>query len=517
MGIPSYFRRILQAYPGCLRRQAPEHIQALCFDFNCLIYRCLRAPTLPAPPLTDPDPYAMDRWEEELLHEVVRTVKEVWTAAGRPRRVFLAVDGVVPMAKLRQQRVRRFKSAWLRKQSSAKSWDSNAITPGTAFMGKLDAKLQNLVETHGSLWQLSGSNQQGEGEHKILQWLRAGACPGTDAVLIYGLDADLILLSMLIGEQCKLPMFLFREAMEFGLKKQEPTSEQTYQCMDLQEFKLRLGVTGYEQVLNYIGLMSLMGNDFLPHSISHKLNEDGHDYVMQELRAGTQLVSKEGLLNCSALREVCARWSADEQDKLQSMIQKKQQQAKRGVLPGMEESEGLPLTWMVETALLQEDNRTLHDQWQKAYWAWILPNQTVCASDKQEICTEYAKGCQWILDYYLGKPVNPLWMFPSWIPPLWSDLALYVKDTVEVISSTEDQPPIQPQEQLAMVLPLDSWGLIRDAALRRVPIALPQYWPTSFGFMSAGRKWLWECEARIPPLTIHTLREAVKRGNTKPQ
>jgi 5'-3' exonuclease len=525
MGIPSYFRRILQAYPGCLLRAAPSLAQALCFDFNCLIYRCLRAPTLPPPPPST-DPYALEMWEEELLQEVLRTVKEVWSAAGRPPRVFLAVDGVVPMAKIRQQRVRRFKSAWLRKQSALQSWDSNAITPGTAFMCRLDAKLQELVEAHGSRWELSGSCMPGEGEHKILEWLRKGSFvkEKEKPILVYGLDADLILLTMLVGEQCDLSMYLFREAMEFGQKEKEKEKgssslkkEQEYQCMNIQEFKYRLGISsGYEQVLNYIGLMSLMGNDFLPHSITHKLNDNGHEYVLKELQAGTKLVSKDGLVNMSVLQEICSRWSVDEAEKMHYMIVKKKDQARRGVLPGMDESEALPLTWMVENALLESGGRGLSSNWRDHYWSWILPNQYVTYAEKQGICSEYAYGCQWILDYYLGKPVDKLWMFPSWIPPLWSDLAhcpltIYQKD------SSEKTIPIQPQEQLAMVLPLDSWDLARDTSLRQAPSFAPQYWPSSFGFLSAGRKWLWECEALIPPLRIETLRETVVYGNAMKQ
>jgi hypothetical protein len=64
----------------------------------------------------------------------------------------------------------------------------------------------------------------------------------------------------------------------------------------------------------------------------------------------------------------------------------------------------------------------------------------------------------------------------------------------------------RPQEQLAMVLPLESWGLIRDSGLRRLPALMPQMWPRKFGFVSLGRKWLWECEAKIPVLMVERLR-----------
>ena len=115
------------------------------------------------------------------------------------------------------------------------------------------------------------------------------------------------------------------------------------------------------------------------------------------------------------------------------------------------------------------------------------------------------KGFQWILDYYVGLPVNKSWMFPAWIPPLWSDLSFAIGIPVKIRAEEEILP--EPQEQLAMVLPLESWGLIRKADLRRLPALAPQMWPHKFGFFSLGRKWLWECEARIPVLTAGRLRE----------
>ena len=59
---------------------------------------------------------------------------------------------------------------------------------------------------------------------------------------------------------------------------------------------------------------------------------------------------------------------------------------------------------------------------------------------------------------------------------------------------------IKPQEQLAMVLPLESWYLLRDPLLRTLPSKMPQFWPRSFGFISLGKAWMWECEADIPIL-----------------
>lgn len=509
MGIPSYFRNILRTYPGCITNVKGGDV--LCFDFNCLIYRCLKSM---------PEYVDHDVWEGLLLEEIKKTVIEVWREAGRPKVVLIAVDGVVPMAKIRQQRVRRFKSAWLRSSCSAsasasasgQAWDSNSITPGTRFMEKLDFMLGELCASRK--WILSGVSEEGEGEHKIMKWLRSTRPSGK--IIVYGLDADLILLSMLVGEEIEGEIHLMREKQEFGGKPlgSVDTGMQTYQFMNIREFQKRLGIVGGE-VLNYIALMSLMGNDFLPHSLTHKLSDDGHDFVIQELkglRSGKWLVH-DGKVQMDVLVEIFKRWSHGEDDRITYMIKKKQEQARRSRSEGhASDTETLPLEWAVENRLLVKGR--LSESWRDIYWSFIHPYAG--SLDKSYICQEYVKGFMWILDYYRGLPVDRAWMFPAWIPPLWSDLAAFAQGGLRAdLESFEKEGGhcaplhvhLQPQEQLAMVLPVESWGLIRDPALRRLPILAPQMWPKTFGFFSLGRKWLWECEALIPVLTAARVRE----------
>ena len=64
--------------------------------------------------------------------------------------------------------------------------------------------------------------------------------------------------------------------------------------------------------------------------------------------------------------------------------------------------------------------------------------------------------------------------------------------------SVARETALAPQEQLTLVLPLASWGLLRDKRLRQIPRQVPQLYPTSFEFFSAGHSMMWECEAQIP-------------------
>lgn len=499
MGIPSYFRRILQKYPGCLTRKI-ESLEGsiLCFDFNCLIYRCLYSKTLRPYPVEDEED--QNRWEGELLDEIVKITKEVWIEAGRPERVYIAVDGVVPMAKVRQQRVRRFKSVWLKSRASKpESWDTNSITPGTEFMERLGRKLDRMCKERKG-WSLSGVRESGEGEHKILQWLRSQPLTQIQSkrIIIYGLDADLILLSMLLSEELNSNINLMRETQEF-----EKTSESGYTFLQINEFKEKCNIKCYNDVINYIGLMSLMGNDFLPHSLTHKLNDDGYNYILQEyesMKKTNRFLIIGGKMQEGVFREITNRWSAQEESKMQKMIDKKIDQSKRGVLDGMSVEEGYPLQWMEERCMINSENKLI-ESWREEYWKKIHP---VADEDTRvHLCKEYRRGFQWIIDYYTGKEVDIEWMYPAWMPPLWSELGKGVH--MEEIKQDKKEW-YSAEEQLVMVLPLESWGLVRAKEYRNIPSLAPQYWPKEFSYFSFGRKWLWECEALIPVLTNKKLR-----------
>ena len=135
--------------------------------------------------------------------------------------------------------------------------------------------------------------------------------------------------------------------------------------------------------------------------------------------------------------------------------------------------------------------------WQKKYQA-LLHDVPV-----EQCVTEYLRGLQWIVDYYSGLPVSYSWYYPWNVPPLWSDILTGLLS--QPIAAPPPTSPVAPEEQLAMVLPLESWGLVRDKKLRRLPSLVPAMWPSAFGFFSAGRRWMWECEAEIPVMCVERL------------
>ncbi|KAJ2718403.1 exonuclease II Exo2, partial [Coemansia sp. Cherry 401B] len=240
MGIPKFFRWLSGRYPLVCERVSDDNIPEfdnLYLDMNGIIHNCTHPKDGEAPaPATDEERFLSIFYYIDFLFNKIR-----------PRKVFfLGIDGVAPRAKMNEQRARRFRTAKELEEQHAKelqqrrangeviraedaeysdAFDPTCITPGTEFMDKLTEALRYYINKRVSEdadWRkpkiiLSAPNVPGEGEHKIMDYIRftraqPGYRPNTRHCL-YGLDADLIMLGLLSHE----PHFsLLREEVVFG-------------------------------------------------------------------------------------------------------------------------------------------------------------------------------------------------------------------------------------------------------------------------------------------------------------
>jgi len=509
MGIPSYYKRLIDRFPKLVQKGVVKS-DALLMDFNCLIYQCVRSDKLPTFTMD-----TRDDWERALIEAVKKYTVKVWETAGRPATVLIAVDGVVPMAKIRQQRLRRFKSRWLAarelevgvRKPGEEVWDTNSMTPGTEFMEKLGNGLRVLAAARG--WSVSCAAEPGEGEQKVMAWVRAEAARLVGkSIIVYGLDADLIVLSLLSISR-NVPEVgswkLLRELAEFQGGRPDGGVFATLDVYELLKLLVPPEMTPAEYMMEYVCGMSFLGNDFLPHSLSVKMKEGGHDLLCMTLselhKNGKRLVVGDKVVLETVL-ELVRGWAAHEEEWI---VENFTQKYKGRPMPPRNERERLmssverlPLDWKEESAIWSLEKGLV------AGWRGIYTNKWLYGAGAEQTVREYLRGLQWILDYYLGKPVSYTWYFPWNVPPLWSDLAGELERGATV-AATPVTLPVAPQEQLAMVLPMDSWWLVRDARLRALPGKLPAYWPSQFRFFSVGRRWLWECETELPILTPERL------------
>lgn len=306
MGVPKFFRWMSERYPAISQLIAENRIpefDCLYLDMNGIIHNCTHK---------DTDDTSFRMTEEQMYITIFNYIEHLYGKIKPKQLFFMAIDGVAPRAKMNQQRARRFRTALDAELAREKAirdgkelpkeeaFDSNAITPGTEFMHKLTRQLKYFISkkvSDDANWKdvkiiLSGHEVPGEGEHKIMEYIRlAKAQPDYDPNVrhcLYGLDADLIMLGLLSHD----PHFcLLREEVTFGRASKTKSKELEHQkfylmhlCivreyleLEFQELK-RPGALKFdfdlERVIDDFILMAFfVGNDFLPNLPNLHINE----------------------------------------------------------------------------------------------------------------------------------------------------------------------------------------------------------------------------------------------------
>ncbi|KJZ80434.1 hypothetical protein HIM_00284 [Hirsutella minnesotensis 3608] len=307
MGVPKFFRWLSERYPAISQVIAENRIpefDCLYLDMNGIIHNCTHK---------DAGEDATFRLsEEEMFIRIFNYIEHLFGKIKPKQLFFMAIDGVAPRAKMNQQRARRFRTALDVEKAREKAikegvempkeepFDSNCITPGTEFMAKLSRQLRYFVNkkiSEDTEWQgcevvLSGHDVPGEGEHKIMEYIRnAKAQPNYNANVrhcLYGLDADLIMLGLLSHD----PHFcLLREEVTFGRASKTKSKELEHQnfyllhlCIVREYLELEFqdmredGALKFpydlERIIDDFILMAFfVGNDFLPNLPDLHINE----------------------------------------------------------------------------------------------------------------------------------------------------------------------------------------------------------------------------------------------------
>lgn len=258
-GIPKLFRWLVDLYPVVLESVGEGlsnnamSVDNFYLDMNGIIHTCTHSNNDKLIPLK----------EQEMFLRIFAYTDRLYKLVNPRKQMFLAVDGVAPRAKMNQQRSRRFRSSkerevliadHLAKEGSMpedESFDSNCITPGTEFMYRLSLAFRKWIEYKmktDHFWQtgaeviFSGPDVPGEGEHKIMDLIREEQAKyppdaaRNDRHCLYGLDADLIMLSLVTHE----PHFvLLREKV---LNRRDPGAikksvleytEEDFECLEI--------------------------------------------------------------------------------------------------------------------------------------------------------------------------------------------------------------------------------------------------------------------------------------------
>lgn len=441
---------------------------------------------------------------EEKLDEIVETIAPTQT-------LVIAIDGVAPPAKLKQQRSRRYlagrgKSVDLK----AEVLDSTMLTPGTPIMRDID----NFIKSYIASKRLhlpprviySNHMVHGEGEHKIMSLIRKGAIPDGDGYhVMWGKDADLNMLTFLSPYRDKFIVIRedFSDIIMTGVFVNGIVNDMNGLY---NKNGMNLNVPKDIAIRDFVVLMYMAGNDFLPRLFAFGDMDELVNIliaVYQHVIPATRMpvVNPDYSINWEVLQVFIATLSQYEKTLLE----------KKASYTYAYPSQILEAACGSREPIIKEGVRRGHDPSHEVkdfdmakfrmYWYWQIfkprttegadivkhleakGSQIVTEADVSRMAKWYLYGMQWCIYYYVGivdasyfrreqpkdfvlPPVIPYYQYPYRSSPLMVDIAA----ELELMNKEKKKLPLEfniiphiyisPIHQMVAVLPPSSASLM---------------------------------------------------------
>ena len=569
MGVPKFFRWVAERYPSIVLpfKDSPPQVDNLYLDMNGIIHNCTHT--------NDFDASSKAPSEEEMVQAMYRYLEKLFNAV-KPRKYFvMAIDGCAPRAKMNQQRQRRYRSGYemmVAREEALKMgqelpdegdvFDSNCITPGTEFMVRMSQHFHYFVQMKlqtDSAWQnckvvFSGHDHPGEGEHKIVDFVRGRkGQPDYDpneTHCMYGLDADLVMLALATHE----PRFmLLREVVSFGSgdssrKAREKRLEDeakgivaSKQFANEDEFVLlhvnvlrdylhleivdrmvnayveRYGENApetvklrqfldFERILDdFVFMCVFVGNDFLPSIPTVGIN-DGHLTWLMELYRDEILAKGEYLtdggsnINWHATERILTIIGKEELNVLRSRQEEEAEYQRRAARRDGGDSHEVAGTIIPITSMGEYKERYYREK--HGFAGGYSPS----SNEMDGLRQHYIEGLMWVMHYYYKGPASWKWYYPHHYCPLASDLVNLANIAKRV--QFELGEPFLPHQQLLAVLPPMSFRSMPQAywpLLKSNNSPLKRYFPEHLQIDRDGSRAPWEGIVLIPFISEEVL------------
>jgi 5'-3' exonuclease len=501
MGVPKFFAWLMKKYKNSniifekenTNDKVVNNIDWLLLDTNCLIHPvCFKILAEENEKLN----INFESLENKMIKAVIDYIEYIYNYANPKIGLYIAIDGPVCAAKMKQQRQRRFRSYHDKihfdkikdkyKIPHSFYWSNSSISPGTKFMSKLHLKLLEWIKTQKIKIYYSSSNTPGEGEHKLLDFIKDNNKKEKRySYVTYGLDADLIFL-MLVTKLDNV--YLLREANQFDNKQSDKLNYVSIKILKdciINTF----GENNSERVINdFIFLCYFLGNDFLPHLYAINLYNGGIELLLKYyLETQTEIYNNDKYLlsedtlniNQNFLNIFIEKLSENENAILSKNFNKKKMYHYRNTEPYKKELEKIEnLMFKIEDPIGIGVDSNYRFNYYNYYFG---VNKEELEEFVKELVNNYLIGIRWATYYYFQKIPDWEWFYPYDYPPFLSDINKYMINLNKI--KFKKNKPITPIQQLLIILP-PQLNFLLPRSLRKITTnpksALAYLYPTSF-------------------------------------
>ena len=531
MGIPSMFSYIVKNHPNIIKKYVKDVLKVdnLYLDCNSIIY----------------DAYSKMEFDKltesvaiSIIIRVILKIEEYISLINPSKTVIIAFDGVAPVAKLEQQRSRRYKS-WdqneifkmIFKKDKDDAWNTTAITPGTKFMSDLNDIISKHFNTESfsrlnvAKIFVSGSNKVGEGEHKLFDYIRLNPEKhSNETTIIYGLDADLIMLSIIHLPICP-NIYLFRETPHFIQSIDSSLEPESNYYLDIPKLSDAIiknmnndrKLTSEQQknkVYDYIFLCFFLGNDFLPHFPAVNIRTGGVDKMINAYKATigdtNNYITDGKTINWNNVRKV-VKFLADLEEAFIIKEHISRNNKERHLLPETTPEEKFK---KFEATPLYERNmekfiNPVKPNWQSRYYNGLFGLKRVEEDKIRDIAVNYLQGLEWTMKYYTTGCPDWRWKYKYNYPPLLQDLINYIPVFNTIFVPQKPQNPVSEIVQLCYVLPRSSLNLLPQKLYFELIRCHDEWYKENCDYVWAYCRYFWESHVEMNDINIEELEQFI--------
>lgn len=475
MGVPNILKWLTKSYPEIIQFNQNKQVDSLYFDWTNVIYNCAKN-------------MATNSTEDELISETLKYLDELIKLIKPKKLIYIAIDGVSPLALLNYQRLKQFKKMKeideiniLREKFNQKienKWDCNSINPGTKFLHKLCKKTIHYIKKYNNLQVIVSSAQDPlPGKDKIVNYFSKNP---KNTTVIY--SSNLELLTQILSSDRKNIYLLNKK-----------------QYIDINLIKKKI-VNYFEEKTNYVSknkqtwiddfvfISLILDNQYLPNIPCLLCQYDGisrilNSYITTQKKFKKHLVhpnTKE--INVKFLIDMLKSIATKETVHFQDNYKKdryttgKAPKHYQGYEKAMYEYMNLAKERTTDFVQLGKSN------WKSRYYRHYFGIEDTDKNSIHQICKMYLQGISWAWKYLrIGVP-SWNWYYPFHQAPHLSDLVYVMRQVNLNRFKFKKNAPIHAFNQLLAILPKNSIQLLPDSykCLMHSNSTIADFYPIDF-------------------------------------
>jgi 5'-3' exonuclease len=531
MGVPGFFKWLKDnkkklRTKNLIRDTINKKVKYLMLDTNCLLHPCVK---IIKDNIKKGNNETREQIEENIFLLIETRIIDMIDKIN-PEYLYIAIDGVAPIAKILQQRQRRHRYLYdtkiklrydnileenenyieeekFREDGITESRipiSSIELTPGTEYMERINKRMIEFIKKIGEVRKIkyiySSYHVEGEGEHKILQYIRKNV-KMDETIVIYGLDADLLFLALSLGIEHNL--YIMREKAIFQNKtlEYEIETDVDYNYVEINELHTMINNLNIK-TNDFIILCYLVGNDFIPGLLTTDIKRNGLDKIIGSYEEARKLINKDIIeknkddkliINYDLVLEIFKKleytewgiWKNINRDKHDKNDKEKQKNLDKFISGDNMNTECLEK--------IEFSNET-------EYYNYYLGinDSIIDKSIIKKMVKDYITGMEWCINYYLDECKSWSWGYNFMIAPLIKDIVKYFP---KMIKLENDRRELCPVEQLLLAIPIDTYKYVISTELIakiRKNKDIGYMFPEKYDIDINKESLFWKCQVKIP-------------------